>query len=483
MSRTKLSRALVADLDERQRAVVVAPRGPVRVLAGAGSGKTRVLTRRIAHLVASEQVRPKEVLAVSFTVRAAGELRERLAELDRLAEGGLGLEAVRTSTFHAAAARQLAYFWPTESRPWRILDRKAPFIARAAEAAGLSEEELGRKEAQGEIEWAKASLIGPERYPEAARARRRAVKSDPSAIADVYQRYESLKARGAERQLDFDDVLLAMIGVLRSSADAADQLRSWLRCFLVDEFQDVTPLQHELLLAWLGTRDNVTAVGDPNQTIYSFAGAHPAFFAEFGKRFPQTASFRLDRDYRSTPQVTDVANALLGDAVGLQGQLPGGPAPKFVEHADEPGEAAAVAREIAGLLQGGVPAREVAVLFRANASAARFERALRAQKVPVGGEEGVSLCSLHAAKGLEWEAVFLVGLVEGAMPVAWAVAAGSEAVAEERRLLYVGITRARTRLMLTWSRESGGRAARPSRFVAQLRPSGAAGAEKDLVKK
>ncbi|EFV12923.2 ATP-dependent helicase [Segniliparus rugosus] len=480
MSRAnKLSRALVADLDERQRAVVVAPRGPVRVVAGAGSGKTRVLTRRIAHLVASGQVRPKEVLAVSFTVRAAGELRDRLTALDQLVEGGLGLESVRTSTFHAAAARQLAYFWPAESRPWRILDRKAPFIARAADAAGLPEGEFDRKEAQSEIEWAKASLIGPEQYPEAARARRPAIRSSPEAIAEVYQRYESAKAKGAERLLDFDDVLLAMIGVARSSADAAGQLRSWLRCFLVDEFQDITPLQYELLMTWLGARDNVTAVGDPNQTIYSFAGACSTFFTEFDRRFPATASFRLDRDYRSTAQVTGLANLLLGDAGKLQGQVPDGPAPRFAEYADELGEAAGVAREVAELIRGGTSAREIAVLFRVNTHAARFERALRAKGIPTG-EDGVSLCSLHAAKGLEWEAVFLVGLVEGVLPVAWAAAAGPEAVAEERRLLYVGITRARTRLMLSWCRESGGRAARASRFLSRIQPAGSA---KELVKK
>ncbi|WP_148223424.1 ATP-dependent helicase [Segniliparus rotundus] len=477
-ARAQFMRALLRGLDERQRCAVAAPRGPVRVLAGAGSGKTRVLTRRIAHLVASEQVRPGEVLAVSFTVRAAGELRARLDALDELAGGELGLAAVRASTFHAAAARQLGHFWPAESRPWQILDRKAPLISRAAAAAGLSDRGFDCKEAQGEIEWAKASLIGPEQYPQAARARRRAVTSSLEAIADVYGRYEALKAAAAPRQLDFDDVLLAMIGVAKSSAAAANQLRSWLRCFLVDEFQDVTPLQHELLMTWLGARDNVTVVGDPNQTIYSFAGARGAFFAEFARRFPHAALFRLDRDYRSTAQVTDLANRLLGAAGDLRGQVPDGPAPRFVGHADEAREATATADEIVGLIRDGVPAREIAVLFRANTHAARFERALRARGVPTG-EGGVSLCSLHAAKGLEWEAVFLVGLVEGVLPLGWASAAGADAVAEERRLLYVGITRARTRLVLSWYCERDGRAARPSRFLAPLRSNGA---EKSLIK-
>ncbi|WP_448451663.1 ATP-dependent DNA helicase UvrD2 [Mycolicibacterium phlei] len=565
------------DLDDEQREAVLAPRGPVCVLAGAGTGKTRTITRRIAHLVTAGHVAPGQVLAVTFTQRAAGEMRARLRALD----DGAGTGAVQAMTFHAAARRQLSYFWPrvVGNTSWELLDTKFSVVAQAANRVGLSTATDDVRDLAGEIEWAKASLISPEAYPEAVAKAQRDIPFDAAKVAAVYAGYERLKSRrDGTTLLDFDDLLLHVAAAIETDVAVAEEFRDRYRCFVVDEYQDVTPLQQRVLNAWLGDRDDLTVVGDANQTIYSFTGATPRFLLDFSRRFPDAAVVRLERDYRSTPQVVSLANRVIAAARGrmagsrlhLIGQRPPGPEPTFAEYPDEVAEAAAVAKKVKRLIESGTEPAEIAVLYRINAQSEVYEEALTEAGVPFqvrGGEgffsrqeirqslvalqrvaergdgddqplpelvravlaplgltteppagttarerwealtalaelvdeevalrpgldlrgllgelrqradarhppvvQGVTLASLHAAKGLEWDAVFLVGLADGTLPISHALAHGpdSEAVEEERRLLYVGITRARVHLALSWAlaRTPGGRQTRkPSRFL------------------
>lgn len=571
---------LTAGLDDEQREAVLAPRGPVCVLAGAGTGKTRTITHRIAQLVANGHVAAGQVLAVTFTQRAAGEMRSRLRALD----SGAGVGAVQALTFHAAAHRQLRYFWRrvVGDTGWQLLDSKFAVVARAANRARLNAGTDDVRDLAGEIEWAKASLIGPEEYPAAVAAAGRDIPLDAAKIAAVYAAYEALKTRDESvTLLDFDDLLLHTAAAIENDAAVAEEFRGRYRCFVVDEYQDVTPLQQRVLQAWLGDRDDLTVVGDANQTIYSFTGASPRFLLDFSRQFPDATVVRLERDYRSTPQVVSLANQVIAAARGrvagsklhLVGQREPGPAPTFHEHPDETAEAAAVAASIARLIESGTPPAEIAVLYRVNAQSEVYEEALteagiayqvrggegffnrqeikqalvvlsraaergadgplpevvRAALEPLGLTaepptgtrardrwdaltalaelvdaevaqrpqldlpgllaelrlradarhppvvQGVTLASLHAAKGLEWDAVFLVGLADGTLPISHALAHGpeSEAVEEERRLLYVGVTRARVHLALSWAlaRNPGGRQSRkPSRFLNGIAP-------------
>ena len=568
-------------LDEEQRDAVLAARGPVCVLAGAGTGKTRTITHRIAHLVAGGHVAAAQVLAVTFTSRAAGEMRNRLR--------GMDVGGVQALTFHAAARRQLSYFWPrvVGGTGWQLLDSKFAVVAQAANRARLQVSTDDVRDLAGEIEWAKASLIAPEGYAAAVAEAARDIPLDAQKVTAVYTGYEKLKAdRDGPTLLDFDDLLLHTAAAIENDAAVASEFRDRYRCFVVDEYQDVTPLQQRVLDAWLGDRDDLTVVGDANQTIYSFTGATPRYLLDFSRRFPEAVVVRLQRDYRSTPQVVSLANRVIAAARGrmagsklhLTGQRPPGPDAVFSEYPDEVAEAAGVARAIATLIEAGTPAAEIAVLYRINAQSEVYEEALTAAGIGFqvrggegffsrqeirqalvalqraadrsGGQEpgegplpeivrglleplglttqppagvkardrwealraladlvdeevaarpdlelpalvaelklradsrhaptvqGVTLASLHAAKGLEWDAVFLVGLADNTLPISHALAHGpdSEAVEEERRLLYVGITRARTHLELSWAlaRAPGGRQTRrPSRFLVGIAP-------------
>ncbi|MGA9312746.1 MAG: ATP-dependent helicase [Pseudonocardiaceae bacterium] len=577
MSTGKTDRDPLDELDDEQRTAVCAPRGPVCVLAGAGTGKTRAITRRIAQLIRTGHVAPGQVLAVTFTARAAGEMRTRLRDL--------GIAGVQARTFHAAALRQLRYFWPqvVGDQPWPLLEHKLRLVGQAAQRAGAGAGADELRDFAGEIEWAKANLLTAADYPAAVAAARRATPVPAAQVASVYAAYEELKNRN--RMLDFDDLLIHTVAALEEHSAVAQEFRDRYRCFVVDEYQDVTPLQQRMLDAWLGARDDLTVVGDANQTIYSFAGATPRFLLEFTRRFPDAVTVRLHRDYRSTPQVVSLANRVISAAAGrpsgtrleLTGQQSPGPRPSFAEHDDEPAEANAVAEAITELLRHGTPAAEIAVLYRVNAQSEAYERALDAQEIPFqvrGGErffhrpevraairglraaatgysprphtgdsatalggtvravlarqglttqppagsaarsrweslralaeladdladstpdadlgrlvaeldaradaahppavQGVTLASLHSAKGLEWDAVFLVGLVDGTLPIQYAEG-DQAALEEERRLLYVGVTRARRRLALSWalSRSERGRPRRRSRFLHGLVP-------------
>ncbi|MCA1006505.1 ATP-dependent DNA helicase UvrD2 [Rhodococcus hoagii] len=577
-------------LDPQQSAAVLAPRGPVCVLAGAGTGKTRTITRRIAHLVAGGHVSAGQVLAVTFTARAAGEMRGRLRGLGI---GGGGAQ-VQARTFHAAALRQLRYFWPQVigDTEWQLLDRKFAIVGQAASRAGLSTSTESIRDLASEIEWAKGSLVAPEDYPAVAAQARRDIPADAAKVAAVYAGYEELKARNYDGMLlDFDDLLLHTAAALEEHSAVAEEFRDRYRCFVVDEYQDVTPLQQRVLDAWLGDRDDLTVVGDANQTIYSFTGATPKYLLDFSRRFPDATVVRLERDYRSTPEVVSLANRVIGEARGriagtrlqLIGQRPSGPEPTFAEYDDEPAEAAAVARQIKKLIEQGVEPAEIAVLYRINAQSEVHEQALTEAGIPYqvrGGEgfftrqevrqainalrqtagrddlpdgadtgaslvtlvravlvplgltdveptgaqarerwgsltalvtlteellshdsqltlaglltelaarsearhppvvQGVTLASLHAAKGLEWDAVFLVGLTEGTLPIMHVLGDSKspddqDGIEEERRLLYVGVTRPRVHLALSWAlaRSEGGRKSRRrSRFLTNVIP-------------
>ena len=378
-----------AGLDDEQRAAVGAPRGPVCVLAGAGTGKTRTITRRIAHLVRAGHVAPGQVLAVTFTARAAGEMRTRLRVL--------GVSGVQARTFHAAALRQLRYFWPrvVGGEQWQLLEGKLRIVGQAAARARAGTDAASLRDLAGEIEWAKASLISPDDYPAVTARAQRDIPAPAAQVAEVYRTYEELK--NAAQVLDFDDLLLHTTAVLEEHGTVAEEFRDRYRCFVVDEYQDVTPLQQRLLDAWLGGRDDLTVVGDANQTIYSFGGASPRPLLEFTRRYPDATVVRLERDYRSTPEVVALANRVIGAARGrpagsrlkLIGQRPSGPEPRFAEFDDEAVEAEAVARRVRELLDGGVSASELAILYRVNAQSEVYEQALTEAGVPYqvrGGE-------------------------------------------------------------------------------------------------
>ncbi|MGX5212765.1 ATP-dependent DNA helicase UvrD2 [Streptomyces violaceus] len=573
--------AVLDGLDPEQREVATALHGPVCVLAGAGTGKTRAITHRIAYGVRAGVLHPSSVLAVTFTNRAAGEMRGRLRQL--------GTAGVQARTFHSAALRQLQYFWPKAiggSMP-RLVDRKIQLVADAAAACRIRLDRGELRDVTAEIEWSKVTQTVPADYAPAVAKSGREAPRDPAEIAQLYAAYEDVKRERSV--IDFEDVLLLTVAVLQDRHDIAEQVRAQYQHFVVDEYQDVSPLQQRLLELWLGERDSLCVVGDASQTIYSFTGATPDHLLDFRTRHPGATVVKLVRDYRSTPQVVHLANGLLAQASGraadhrleLVSQRAPGPEPAYTEYTDEPTEAEGAARRIRELVDAGVPAAEIAILFRTNAQSETYEQALADAGVPyqlrgaerffdrpevrkagvalrgaarfggndsllddvvdlpsqvravLSGEgwtpqppagsgavrerweslaalvnlaqdfaaakpgatladlvaelderanaqhaptvQGVTLASLHSAKGLEWDVVFLVGVAEGMMPITYAKT--DEQIEEERRLLYVGVTRAREHLHVSWSlsRSPGGRPnRRPSRFLDGLRPGSTA---------
>ncbi|MCL2803291.1 MAG: ATP-dependent DNA helicase UvrD2 [Micrococcales bacterium] len=568
VSRHDDAERILEGLDPEQRQVAAALVGPVCVVAGAGTGKTRAVTHRIAYGVRTGTYNPAAVMALTFTTKAAGELRERLA--------ALGVSGVQARTFHSAALRQLSYFLPrVEHRAVpRLVEHKARLVATAARRLGLEVDRAAIRDLAAEIEWAKVNLWTAQDYQTKAAKAGRGQPGGyaPLAVARLMNLYEEILSES--QAMDFEDVLLATAGLLMSHPAVANQVRSQYRHYVVDEYQDVSPLQQRLLDLWLGERQEVCVVGDPAQTIYTFAGARSDFLTGFTRRYPKAVRLELVRDYRSTPQVVGLANAVVraGPGVGaveLVAQRPAGPEVRFQRYGDDTEEATGVVQQIADLIEQGVPAEEIAVLYRANSQSEPFEAALAsagiAHKVR-GGERffdrpevrqalvllraesktssdltelervhevlrgsgwtpqppstrgaqretwesldalaslsqdllsggagtlaelvaqidfrasnqhaptpaGVQLASLHASKGLEWEAVFLVGLSNGLMPISLADTPAQ--VEEERRLLYVGITRAKVHLFLSFAaaRVVGGSAnRRASRFLKGLWP-------------
>lgn len=574
---------LLAALDPQQQEVALQIGGPLCVRAGAGTGKTRAITYRIAYGVASQQMSPTSVLAVTFTARAAAEMRSRLREL--------GVHGVQARTFHAAAMRQLSFFWErafSGSMP-QIVPHKASLVAAAASRLGLPVDKTTVRDVAAEIEWSKVSMVGMEDYGDAAATLGRTVPAGLT-LEDFQRLYEGYEQAKSERQvIDFEDVLSLTCGLLREHGDVLQQVRSQYRSFVVDEYQDVSALQQHLLDLWRGGRRDICVVGDVSQTIYSFAGASPRYLIDFPKQFPEGRVVELVRDYRSTPQVVSVANQVMSRAKGITGvgperglegavrlvsQLESGPAVQFRTYATDEEEAAGVAHRIKDLQQQGRKLADIAVLYRTNAQSQALESALtqlglgvqihggtrffereeirravvllrqaarmrelvtqegpepdlvetveeilisagwtheapsgqgaarerwdnldalmnlardrstlplgtfvdelqeRAAAQAAPQVNGVVLSTLHAAKGLEWDAVFLVGISEGLMPIS--LAELPEAVEEERRLLYVGITRARQDLQISYAlSRSGGRSTKRkvSRFLEPMWPA------------
>jgi DNA helicase-2/ATP-dependent DNA helicase PcrA len=379
--------ALLRPLDDEQRAVAEAVRGPVCVVAGAGTGKTRAITHRIAHAVAVGATDEDQVLAVTFTARAAGEMRERLR--------ALGVARVTARTFHAAALRQLQHFWPSVvgGPAPSLLEHKAAVVGEAAARLGLRVDRAAVRDLSSELEWAKVGLLTPATYPAAALAagRGEVAGQEAAVVARLIEAYEDAKtARGV---IDFEDVLLLTAAMLREREDVARQVRSRYRWFTVDEYQDVSAAQQVLLDAWVGERDDVCVVGDPNQTIYTFAGADSSLLGGFAARHPGTTVVHLVRSYRSRPPVVELGNAVLASAPGAvtprlravrppasvaTGETPALDlgAPTFTEHEDDVAEAEACAKRVVDLLARGVRAADVAVLVRTNGQLEVLEQAL-----------------------------------------------------------------------------------------------------------
>lgn len=483
--------ALLDKLDPSQREVAVHQQGALCVLAGAGTGKTRAVTYRIAYGVLTGAVDPQNILALSFTQKAAGEMRQRLE--------ALGVRGVEARTFHSAALAQARFFWPQAvgGKFLRVISSKASLVSAAAARVGLDPSRAQVRDLAAEIEWSKVQLLTPAEYPHAATVSGRTGVANLSAqrIADLITAYEEAKTQA--EALDFEDILLVCAGILDEREDIVRAVRARYQYFVVDEYQDVSPLQNYLLLRWLGKRQDLAVVGDAAQTIYSFAGASPVFLTEFTKSYPRAKVVELTRDYRSTPQVVGLANQVLASAKGIDGaplggtvklvsQRDDGPQIEWFIAQDDETEAREVAKRARYLVNRGLLPRQIAVLFRTNAQAAIFGTELTRIGLPYivkdqlkGGFEvdksrdeaesaqAITLASLHSAKGLEWEAVFLVGASEGILPIS--LSTTGEQIEEERRLTYVGITRARTYLTISYARgkREGGRTVREAcRFLA-----------------
>jgi len=531
--------SILAALDPDQRAVALATRGPVCVIAGAGTGKTRAITHRIAYAAAIGTMDPAKVLALTFTAKAAGEMRARLRTL--------GVPTVAARTIHSAALKQLLFFWPSVfgGRTPDLMTTKTGFLTEAINRAGLSSSlratnrELMRDIAS-EIEWAKVSEVGPTDYINEVSKRMQKPRVLPEQMVQVYTAYESIKKQ--ELAIDFEDVLLLCAAMLEEEREVRERVQDQYRYFTIDEYQDISPIQQRLINAWLGTRKDICVVGDPAQTIYSFAGATPVFLNSFTQRFPDAEVIRLSTGYRSTPEITFAANALLRH--GTMGQElvafnDHGSKPIVTGYSDETSEIRGVMNEINALLTDGTQPQEIAILARTNAQLKGAEKAMLAQNIPyqvrnterffdrrevrdflkqvrqasVIPAEGqgwidelrsiaqpyltgeaidgiaallhlarelddddnfspktlrgylrevedrvqqnnpptmpvVTLATLHAAKGLEWERVFLIGASDGQLPLT--NSNGDSAIEEERRLFYVGITRAKADLHISY---------------------------------
>jgi len=546
---------LLAKLDPEQREAASSLNGPTCIIAGAGTGKTRTITHRIAYGISRGFFSANRILALTYTNKAAAELRTRLR--------ALGVSDVTARTFHSAALAQLEYFWPqfTGGRAPQVMEGKARMLARLADERKLKIDAASLRDIAAEIEWRKYSMLSLDQF--AALKRKAPAGLSQSRLLELMVAYEDAKT--AANQIDWEDVLVLCLGMLRSEPLALAHVHQQYRFFTVDEYQDISPLQHALLDVWLGERNDLCVVGDPNQTIYSFTGASASFLQTFGSRYENATVVELTRNYRSTQQIVAFANRLSAGRAPMAGsalsplvsQSAVGLAPRLQGFNSATDEAAYVAHQVRSLLAEGVKPRQIAILYRVNGQSENLEAALASAQVPYqlkggvrffarpeiqaamrainaeiaakldkpthkaveeicrglgwslsepdqinGGTrekweslnallhildemlEGTSLevfyrellersrsqhepeapaitlATIHAAKGLEWDHVFIVGVSEGYLPITYAKT--EPQIAEENRLLYVGVTRARKTLMISWSGTE-------SRFINLLR--------------
>lgn len=368
------SAQLLDALDDTQREVAEALRGPVAVLAGAGAGKTRTITHRIAHGVYSGAYDAERVLSLSFTKKAAGELQTRLREL--------GVVGVRAQTFHSAALSQLGHFWSQHigGRTPQLVAGKIPTLSQVAASLHLHFEPATLRDVAAEIEWRKVSMLSFEDYAKYVETRSLPIGVNAEQLMDLMQGYERVK--NDRRSIDFEDVLILTAGMIEAEPRVALQIREQYRFFTVDEYQDVSPLQHTLLKAWIGERDEICVVGDASQTIYSFAGATSRYLLKFTSEHPNARTFKLDRNYRSRPEVVTIANRLVRDEPGAlhltSMREPSRRIPQALWFANETEEASAIASAIRAQINSGVSASDIAVLARTNAQHALVESALAA---------------------------------------------------------------------------------------------------------
>jgi DNA helicase II / ATP-dependent DNA helicase PcrA len=549
---------LLHGLTPAQREAVTSEAAPLCILASAGAGKTRVLTRRIAYRARFGGADGRHSVAVTFTRKAAGELQHRLAALGMR-------ERVAAGTFHSLASGQLHRWWADRHQhPPSLLERKGRLLAPLASSRpGMAQVPVPDLAAQ--IEWAKARLIAPDQFERMVRAEARVLPPNVSAtaMAALYARYEDEKRRRG--LIDFDDLLLRAAEAIEGDSEFAGAQRWRWRHIYVDEFQDLNPLQHRLLLAWLGRSTDLCVVGDPDQSIYGWNGADPDLLAQVPSRWPSTGVVRLTTNHRCSPPIVAAAAAVLGPRGSqLTSARPDGPAPEVRAFPSEAAEAAGIASGLRRAHAAGRRWSALAVLTRTNAQLIPIQRALAAagvpfwapsqgailddpfarrvladlrrrprlpieavvaelselSNVPAGSEiplesgrsapngrvdettvelddgaravltvladlarsfagqepassaaawlawlpaavrdssdephatDVVTLCSFHRAKGLEWEAVWVAGLEQGLVPIG---RAGSRrADQEERRLLYVALTRAATELHCSWARQ------------------------------
>lgn len=545
MQAASATERLLDGLDPAQLRAVVAPVGPIAVWAGAGSGKTRVLTRRIAYRSHVESADPRYVLALTFTRRAAAELRDRLTTF--------GLHDLPTSgTFHAVAYAQLRGWWTaTGQREPALLDRKGRLLSRIVPAGSTAR--IG--DVAAEIEWARALGVGPDDYPAAAVAAGRSSPLQPEAMAEHYRAYQLAKRR--KGLVDFDDLLERCAHALENDAAFARGQRWRFRHLFVDEYQDVNPLQHRLLRAWLGDRTDICVVGDPNQAIYGWNGADARFLTGFEQEFPGAQVIRLDRNHRSSPGIVSTASVVLAENLEVQATRSPGPTPRLTACPDDQAEALHIARAVRAAHRPGRPWSDQGVLVRTNAQTALIEQALKRSGIPfrvrgaapflerpevaetlngarddatplrrwlgdlagdlatqrstlaIGGEtddeslgvddaqqreridsletlvrlgqefladdpdatvaafprwltstlrsedsddqrgDAVDVVTFHASKGLEWKVVHVAGLEDGYVPISPAKTRAARD--EERRLLYVALTRASDELNMSWA--------------------------------
>lgn len=546
-------------LDPEQREVALELDAPVAVLAGAGTGKTRAITHRVAYAVREGRYAAASVLAVTFTTRAAGEMRARLA--------ALGVRHASARTIHAAALRQCQYFWPHAfgcEFP-QVADNPFGIVARAANQVLGEVDTPMIRDLETEISWAKSSNVGPDEYAQLA-AGRVVNGADPAQVAAVMAAYE--KGKQERSVVDFHDILLCNAALLSEHPAVAEQVRAQYRHFVVDEYQDVSAIQHRLISLWVDGRDDVCVVGDPNQSIHSFAGADPRFLREFARDRDGVRTIRLVRNYRSTPEILALGNQILRPRASeqLRATRPSGEAPLVQASGTVTNEANAVADWIVERRAAGTKLDELAVLYRINAQSPALEAALDERGIPytVRGTErfyergevrqavgefvraaeespdasasallahvlqvvgwqseapkgqgrqrerwesvsalkqmleveidaaptwtaadasvwlreraswqaapvadAVTLSTMHAAKGLEWDDVAVIGVREGLVP--FSLASEEPALSEERRLLYVAVTRAKQRLRISWNFIGAGGKQQRSRFLAGIR--------------